>query len=123
MKSFEDEFDDDLPATAPAQQDPADLWEHRLELVPTRVDYDIEPFLPVDEATDDRKTTESDLRLLNNQLAVLNACIAHVRSVDSLIKLSHAINKTIETRRKVKKLEYGVTAISGSKGRVYEVIE
>lgn len=85
--------------------------------------YELEDFIPVQEASDDKKTTESDLALLNNLLAMLNGALPNIRTLDSLIDINAAVNKTIETRRKVKKLQYGASNSKGGPGSTFEVIE
>ena len=85
--------------------------------------YELEDFIPVQESSDDKKTTESDLALLNNMLAMLNGALPNIRTLDSLIDINAAVNKTIETRRKVKKLQYGAPNGKGGPGNTFEVVE
>lgn len=85
------------------------------------IDYTLEAFIPISETASDKETTESDLAQLNNHLAIFNGVLPHVRTIQGLVAVSGAVCKLIETRRKVKKLEYGAP-VKGSKSP-YEVLE
>lgn len=85
-------------------------------------EYELEAFTPVKEDSSDKDTTVSDLALLNNQLALCNAALPHVQSIQTLCSLSTTVQNLIRTRRGVKKLEYG-SPKQGNVGRVFEVIE
>jgi hypothetical protein len=90
------------------------------EVLPAVITYELEAFEPVTEQDDDKTTTRSDLALLNNHLAYCNFALPAIRTVAGLCMLSNTVTKLIETRRKVKKLEYGKTP--GKAGSDYEVI-
>lgn len=112
-KPFEDEFDDtDFLPTRPRRPE--------LQLPST---YAFEDFLPVQESSDDRTTTESDVALLNNGLAVLNHAWLQAETIDEAAKVAGAIVKLVITRRQVKKLEVGAPSGRSNGGRVFEVLE
>lgn len=69
--------------------------------------YELEPFSPVFEDDNDTTTTAADLQHLNNILATSAALLPHVRTIPNFCALSITVCKTIEMRRKVKKLPFG----------------
>lgn len=96
------------------------------EFIPTlaeELNYELQPFKPVDEAADDEATTEADLSILNNHLAMCDGALPKVRTIAGLCALSATACKLIELRRKVKKLPLGVDATKDPKRRTFEVIE
>lgn len=100
----------------------ADIIPKMTDHVPAVLDYELQGFLPVDEAAGDKETTIADLAALNNHMAMCNGVLPYVRSIESLCTLSNTVCKLIETRRKVKKLEFGVVSGKGS-GRTFEVLD
>ena len=118
-------YDDDDDSPIPLNQRAATPESRGKEYLPSLVDastYELEAFIPVTEADSDKDTTVADLAMLNNNLAVLNAALPEIRTIDSLCKIASTTAKLIETRRKVKKLDYGPKN-DGSNKRTFEVIE
>lgn len=110
-----------------AKEDPiALIGEKEKVLLPATIqeicDYELEAFIPVSEPADDQETTRSDLAMLNNHLAMCNATLPYVRSLDGLCSLSSTVCKLIETRRRVKKLKLGDNGSKDS-GKTFEVLE
>lgn len=92
-----------------------------VEVLPALADsYQVSSFTPVNEADDDKTTTQSDLDMLNNHLAACAAALPKVYTIGSLCMLSATVAKLIEVRRKVKKLPYGNSA---GTSRTFEWIE
>lgn len=100
----------------------ADTFPKLTNQVPTVLDYNLEEFVPINEESSERETTIADLAALNNHMAVCNGVLPYVRSIESLCTLSNTVCKLIETRRKVKKLEFGAPNGKGS-GRTFEVLD
>lgn len=71
------------------------------------IGYQIEVYTPIDEQHSDKETTESNLNVINNHLAMINGMLPHLKTIDSVFKSSLTAIKLIECQRKVKKLEYG----------------
>lgn len=82
--------------------------------------YLLEPFIPIREEDEDKATTVSDLAVLNNQLAIMDAIIPGIMTLDGMIQISNTMCKLVETRRKVKKLAYGESLVKG--GRVIDAL-
>lgn len=83
--------------------------------------YEIKPFAPIDRHDTEDATSDSDLGVVNNFLAVCDASLLSVRTIENLCSLSNAVCKLIETRRKIKKLPFGQEP--GGRGRVFEIVE
>lgn len=96
---------------------------NKTEILPaiTEESYTLEQFTPVGVNDSDATTTESDLAILNNHLALCSMALPSIRTVAGLCVLSTTVTKLIETRRKVKKLAYGDPGSKG--GRAFEVLE
>lgn len=96
---------------------------HKTEILPavTEDAYPLEPFTPIGVNDTDHTTTESDLAILNNHLALCSMALPSIRTVAGLCVLSTTVTKLIEARRKVKKLAYGDS--NGKRGSAFEVIE
>lgn len=96
---------------------------NKTEVLPALQDdsYTLEPFSPISESDSDAATTQSDLAMLNNHLAMCSMALPSIRTVAGLCVLSTTVTKLIETRRKVKKLAYGDPGSKG--GRAFEVLE
>lgn len=105
---------------AKSSQKPNALLErHSEESLPT---ITLKDFTPVTEQDDDKTTTESDLDILNNRLAMHHAALPHIRTLAGLCMESSTVIKLIDYRRKVKKLAVGKPNEKGS-GNTFEVLE
>lgn len=79
-------------------------------------------FKAISADDDDETTTDSDLGILNNHLAMNQHALKNARSVMSICALANTACKLIETRRKVKKLAYG-QGLNSRFSRAIEVLE
>lgn len=110
-----------------SKEDPIPLiGEKDTTLLPATLEdicnYELEPFTPISEADDDTATTKSDLAQLNNHMAMADAMLPHVRSLDGLCKLSQNVCRLIETRRRVKKLKLGDSS-NKETGKTFEILD
>lgn len=90
--------------------------------ISTLSDYELERFIKIEDHHTDPETTKADLAILNNHLAMCEAVLPHVRTVSGLCALNTSVIRLLESRRKVKKLDYGKTS-DDSKRRVFEIVE
>lgn len=77
----------------------------------------------VKETDTDSKVTEQDLLQINTCLFAIHQALPHVRSVDSLCKLSLTASKLIDQRRKCLKLKSGAGDGEVGKGGGNRTIE
>lgn len=103
----------DFLDTFPSALKSAELLDQDVD--PLYLNHDIKPFKEVLESDDDKVTTESDLTILNNVLAIQHAAAMRSNTVDGIIKLAGSLYKGIELRRKVKKLALGQAPGAGTK--------
>ena len=65
-------------------------------------------YIDVDVHTDETTTDEADLNIVNNFLEVTANSIGKIQSIGGLAVQANTASKFIETRRKIKKLPFGL---------------